>query len=282
MEHVGRIQQPEGVGRSSRRDVDRRLQRPISDPFRLKVRTVPSRIANSRSPPETSCSIPPELAAIPGRRAAAAGGGRGRAHQRRRSRAPATDETCGAIQQWPCRASRRIRRPRSCRSWHSPTVLRPAIATPESGRPAARGTCVIDPAMETSASSAKILDGKAVAARIRADLAKQVAALAARGVSARPGRGPGRRGSGVADLRPQQGEGLRRGGHPDLRPSARRHHDQGRAFALVGAAQRRPAGRRHPDAASAARRRWTRARSCPPSIRARTSTAFTPRTWAAW
>jgi methylenetetrahydrofolate dehydrogenase (NADP+)/methenyltetrahydrofolate cyclohydrolase len=36
--------------------------------------------------------------------------------------------------------------------------------------------------METPASSAKILDGKAVAARIRADLAKQVAALAPRGV----------------------------------------------------------------------------------------------------
>ncbi|HVY39416.1 MAG TPA: bifunctional methylenetetrahydrofolate dehydrogenase/methenyltetrahydrofolate cyclohydrolase FolD [Polyangia bacterium] len=36
--------------------------------------------------------------------------------------------------------------------------------------------------METPASSAKILDGKAVAARIRADLAKQVAALAERGV----------------------------------------------------------------------------------------------------
>ena len=36
--------------------------------------------------------------------------------------------------------------------------------------------------METPASSAKILDGKAVAARIRADLAKQVAALASRGV----------------------------------------------------------------------------------------------------
>jgi methylenetetrahydrofolate dehydrogenase (NADP+)/methenyltetrahydrofolate cyclohydrolase len=39
-----------------------------------------------------------------------------------------------------------------------------------------------DAAMETSASTAKILDGKAVAARIRADLARQAAALTERGV----------------------------------------------------------------------------------------------------
>ena len=101
---------------------------------------------------------------------------------------------------------------------------------------------------------ATVLDGKALAARIRGEPQAGDRTPGGRRDHARSGGRAGRRRSRVADLRSQQDEGLR--ARPASRPSITGcppTTSDGELLALVASLNADPARRRHPDPAAAAR-----------------------------
>ena len=229
----------------------RRPQRPSSDPPPSNDEDRP--VADREQPVSlgNSCSIAPEPAgsarSTRGRGEADAGGPISTAMATASNRRDMRCDSAMAVPPVAGAAGRAV--------VAAQPVPAPVSPPPQSGRPAACGTCVIDPRMETPASSAKILDGKAVAARIRADLANQVARAHGARRAARAGGGPGRRGSrprrSTSATRPEAcaEAGIRTFDHRLAAATT-----QARAAGADRAAQRRPAGRRDPDPAPAARR----------------------------
>ena len=88
----------------------------------------------------------------------------------------------------------------------------------------------------------KIIDGKAIAAKVRADVAADVAFLKREPrLRARPRRGARRRGSGEQGLRAQQGRADRRGRHAVVRAQAAGRDHGGGLLALVAKLNADPA-----------------------------------------
>ena len=118
------------------------------------------------------------------------------------------------------------------------------------------------------AMTARILDGKALAETVRAEVRAGVEAFQER---SRPGPGarrrPRRRGPGERRLHAQQGEGLERGRHARAGFTGCRWRRRRPISCAARPAQRRPRRRRHPRPAPApeAHRRAARARLIDPA-----------------
>ena len=228
--------------------------------------------ANRRSAPATSRSSGwarhRPAGRLDRRGAPSARGGRG-------SRRPGRRRRIGEAVAAAC--ARTVRQ--TCESVHAGTSSResaprlradPRTRVPASGR-------AIRPAM-----SAKILDGKALAARIKTELASEVGELRAQGVE--PGLAVVLVGEDPASqiyVRNKTAS-CAQAGHPHLRSPAAGDHLAGRAAGAGRQAQRRSRRRRDSDSAPAAARARRARASSRPSTRARTSTASTRTTSAAW
>ncbi len=126
--------------------------------------------------------------------------------------------------------------------------------------------------------SARIIDGKAIAAELRAKVAAEVKRLSAQhGVDARARGRAGRQQSGE---RVYVGSKAKVDGRePACARSitaCRTRVSEAELLALVGEAQRRSGGARHPGAAAAAASRSTRSRCSTPSIRRKDVDGFHP------
>ena len=102
--------------------------------------------------------------------------------------------------------------------------------------------------------SATIIDGKEVAARVRAEVARDVAAFASARADARAGHDPGRRRSGVGGLRANKRKAWAEVGIADYHQHLPSDATQDDVAAVIEDVQRQPGGERDPAPAARARR----------------------------
>ena len=159
---------------------------------------------------------------------------RGRRAARRREE-PAPDRLPAGRRRRPCRVRRGRRdRRRARRDRRDP--VQQATARSASWSPTWRRSRSGEPVIADPPVSATIIDGKAVAERVRAEVGARSRLAPSRPAPAGPRDDPGRRRPGVGDLHREQAEGLRGGRDRRPPPAPAGGRDAGGGRPLIGRA----------------------------------------------